>query len=139
MATQSRAKLLCINPDHVAGIWPKVRDLIRRAIERTKLSDFAMIEADVLSGKHLLWVAWNGQTVDAAATTQLIKVGDRKICVVVACGGSDMPKWLPLIDGIEAFARNEGCVEMRIGGRKGWERVLSGYRARYVTLQKELN
>jgi len=136
--TQSRVRLLCINPDHVHGVWPAVRDLIRRAIERTKLSDFATIEADVLSGKHLLWVAWNGETVEAATTTQLIKVGERKICVVVACGGSDRARWLPLLDGIEDYARKEGCAEMRIYGRKGWERALDGYRARHVVLGKDL-
>lgn len=138
MPTQSKVKLLCVNPDHVSGVWPTVRDLIRRAIERTKLSDFATVEADVLAGKHLLWIAWNGQTVEAAATTQLINIVNRKICVIVACGGSDRKRWLPLIDGIEDFAKQEGCAEMRIYGRKGWERALKGYRSRHVVLGKDL-
>ena len=39
-----------------------------------------------------------------------------------------MKLWLHLLDGIEAFARAEGCDAMRIIGRKGWARVLKDYR-----------
>jgi hypothetical protein len=62
----------------------------------------------------------------------------RKVCVIVACGGSDMPRWLHLIEKIEDFARAEGCAATRIIGRKGWARVLAQYRTTRIVLEKEL-
>ena len=123
----------------VDQVWPLARALIKSAVDRTGLSDFATIESEVMSGAQLLWLACNGASIEAAATTRLVRVSGRKICELVACGGKDRARWLPLLDGIEDYAREEGCAEMRIFGRKGWERVLSGYRAQHVILGKDLN
>lgn len=123
----------------VRDVWPLARHLIKAAIDQTGLSDFATIESEVLCGKQLLWLACASQRVNAAATTRLVRVSGRKICELVACGGKDRARWLPLLDGIEDYARKEGCAEMRIYGRKGWERVLAGYRAQHVILGKDLN
>ena len=52
----------------------------------------------LLAGRSLLWMAWNGRTVESAAATILINSETGKVCVITACGGSDMKRWLPLID-----------------------------------------
>jgi hypothetical protein len=49
-----------------------------------------------------------------------------------------MSRWLPLISGIEAYAREEGCTRVRIFGRKGWLRALEGFRQMNVIADKEL-
>ena len=77
-------------------------------------------------------------TTVAAAATVLINSESGKVCVITACGGSDMTRWLPLIDGVEAYAREEGCKCVRIYGRKGWLRVLDGYRTKHVIMDKDL-
>jgi len=118
-------------------MWPHVRDLIRAAVERTGLSSFADIEADVLTGNQLVWIAWDGKEILAAATTQLTKPLS-KVCTLTACSGYDREQWLPLFAQIEQYAANEGCTKMRIYGRKGWERVLDGYRVEHVILEKGL-
>jgi hypothetical protein len=118
-------------------MWPHVRDKIRAAIERTGLSSFADIEADVLAGLQLVWIAWDGKDILAAATTQLVKPLD-KVCVLTACSGYDRERWLPLFKKIEQYAEDEGCSSMLIYGRKGWERVLDGYRVEHVILEKRL-
>ena len=38
----------------------------------------------------------------------------------------------------EDFAKAEGCAAMRVKGRRGWARVLKGYRVKSITLEKEL-
>lgn len=129
--------LICADPVWVDGIWPFAKPLIKSAIERTGLSDFDEIERDVLAGHQLLWVALSG-AIEAAATTKLVKVGSEKICILVACGGEQRKRWLPLFDRIENYARAEGCTRVRVYGRKGWERVLTGYRAENVILEKAL-
>jgi hypothetical protein len=60
------------------------------------------------------------------------------VCVLTACGGDDMRRWLGLLGGIEDYAKAEGCSRVRIFGRKGWVRVLEHYRIRNVILEREL-
>lgn len=127
--------LICVNPKRIDEIWPHAKHLIRAAIEQTELSAFEDIESAVLDGKQLLWLAWNGKHIEAAATTQLYN----RVCILTACSGYQRERWLPLFERIEKYAGDEGCTRMRIYGRRGWERVLDGYRAEYVILEKALN
>jgi hypothetical protein len=133
-----QCELVCIPPDRVHLVWPRVAGLIEAAMRRGDLSSFAGVQAAVSGGHALLWVAWDGDEIAAAAVTELHQTEWRKVCVIVACGGSERERWLELIEPIEEFARAEGCGAMRIMGRKGWARVLPKYRIRRVVLEKEL-
>jgi hypothetical protein len=136
------AELVCVDPTRVREIWPAAAPLLRQATARTGLSAFTEIEREVLAGSALLWIAVSGEgsglTIDAAASTSLQQTDTGRVCVITACAGHEMSRWLPLIAGIENYARDEGCARVRILGRKGWLRVLDGYRAKYIILDKEL-
>jgi hypothetical protein len=134
----SSAELVCVDPARVREIWPHVSPLLKAACYRTKLNAFADIEADILSGRSLLWMAWNGRTVESAVATILVNTEIGKVCIITVCGGSDMKRWLPLIDRIETYARDEGCKRVRIYGRKGWLHVLDGYEEKHIIMDKEL-
>lgn len=123
--------LICVDPARIEEFWPHVKDRIRAAIERTGLSAFEDIESGVLDGSQLVWIAWDGEIL-AAATTHL----SRNVCVLTACAGYDRERWLPLFARIEQYAKDEGCSRIRIFGRRGWERVLDGYRVEHVVLEK---
>jgi hypothetical protein len=135
---RSSTELVCVDPRRAHEIWPHVSPLLRAACRRTGLNAFSDIEDDILAGRSLLWVAWNGRAVEAAAATVLINSEIGKVCVITACGGSGMKRWLPLIGRIENYAGNEGCVRVRIYGRKGWLRALDGYAQKHVIMDKEL-
>ena len=134
----SLAELVCVDPARVREFWPHVCPLLKAACRRTKLNAFADIEADILAGRSLLWLAWDGRTVEAAAATILINSEIGRVCIITLCGGSDMKRWLPLIEQIEAYARNEACKRVRIYGRKGWLRALDGYEEKHIIMDKEL-
>ncbi|SRR5438552_446106 len=139
---QSRVKLICIDPDRIGEIWPLAAPLLRAAIARTGLSAFADIERDILRGGALLWVATSGveaPTIEAAASTSLQLTDAGKVCVITACSGKHMMHWLPLVAGIEAYAKDEGCQRVRIFGRRGWLRVLDAYEAEQIVMDKELS
>lgn len=129
------AELVCVDPKQIREFWPHARELVKAAIDHTGLNDFDAVECDVLRGDQLLWLAWNG-SIEAAATTKLIKIGERKICILVACSGHHRERWMPLLEKIETYARAEGCEAMRLYGRKGWERVLTDYRVEHVIMEK---
>jgi hypothetical protein len=92
-----------------------------------------------LDGDALLWVVADDLKIVAAIVTQLEKTETKKVCTILACGGSNMRDWLHLIDKIENFARAEKCAAMRIFGREGWGAVLPSYMPKRVMLEKELN
>lgn len=137
------AELVCVDPKRVHEIWPNVAPLLRRAIARTGLSAFADIERDILRGHALLWLAISGEggaaAIDAVASTSLEQADAGKVCVITACAGAHMRRWLPLIAHIEAYAKAEGCRYVRIFGRTGWLRVLDEYRVTGVVLDKQLS
>lgn len=134
----STAELICVDPKRVAEFLPHVRPLLKAACYRTKLNAFEDIEADILSGKSLLWMAWNGLTVESAAATVIINSEIGKVCIITVCGGSDMKRWLPLISKIENYAKAEGCKRVRIYGRVGWARVLDGYEMTHAIMEHKL-
>lgn len=127
-------KSLCVDPARINEIWPHVRDLIKRAFIRLPLSSFEAAESDILEGRSLLWLAYEGHTIHAAALTNLYK----DYCEIGACGGDNLKEFLPLIKDLERYARNEGVPKMRITGRKGWGRLLKSYKPRAVIFEKAL-
>ena len=123
---------VCVDPQHVGVIWPRIDHFIRDAIERVGVSSFDDVVDDVVHGDALLWLAWDGEKVLGAGVTRLIG----EVCELVAYGGSGE---FHLLQTIENYARDEECIKMRILGRKGWVRVLKDYSQPYVVLEKELN
>jgi hypothetical protein len=132
------AELICIDPARVAEFWPHVRGLILGAIKRTGLSSSADVEASILSGGSLLWIAWNGARIEAAASTRIAMTDSGKVCTLVACGGGDRRRWMPMLGKLEIYAKAEGCSRVRIFGRKGWTRVLKNYAVKHVVLERLL-
>ncbi|MDB5606725.1 MAG: hypothetical protein JWP25_3625 [Bradyrhizobium sp.] len=129
--------LVCVDPANIDQVWPLARGLIKAAIEKTGLSDFAEIERDILSGDQLLWLAISDH-VEAAAATHLVKTPGKPMLVITACSGLQRERWLPLKSKIENYARAEGCRAVRLYGRKGWERALSDYRVEHVIMEKAI-
>jgi hypothetical protein len=125
----------------VREFWPHARALIKAAMGKGDISPFACVEHAVLTGDALLWLAWDADArrIAAACVTELQKVGTRKLCLIVACGGHGMHRWLPLLAQLEDYARAEGCAVTRIMGRAGWARVLTDYRRKRVILEKQLH
>jgi hypothetical protein len=103
-------------------VWPRVSRLIYAAMKRGDISSYGSVEDAVLCGDALLWIVRDGLEIPAAAVTELQQTEWRKVCVIVACGGSDMDRWIGLIAKIEEFARAENCTATRIIGREGWLR-----------------
>jgi hypothetical protein len=107
-------------------------------MEKGRLTDFAQVEHAVHGGSALLWLAWTGEKILAAAVTEISTANGEKFCTVVACGGHDRARWLHLLAELEAYGKREGCSAMRIYGRRGWLKLLPEYRTTRVLLEKNL-
>ena len=112
--------------------------MLRAAIARGRISDFAGVRRRAFEGAALLWIVWNGRRIQAAALTELQAVGGEKLCTIVACGGRQSQAWIGLIARLEGYAKAEGCRAMRFYGRSGWLRVLPDYRQIAIVAEKHL-
>jgi hypothetical protein len=130
--------LVCVDPARVHEVWPHVASLIAAAMRRSGLGEAADIARSLGEGTALLWLAWDGERIVAAAVTEIAHVGGEKLCTILACGGTGFARFGHLIGGLEQYARAEGCVRMRICGRKGWARVLPEYAIARVIIEKKL-
>jgi hypothetical protein len=130
--------LVCVDPARVHEVWPHVASLIAQAMRRGQMGEAADVERNLRSGAALLWLVWDGEAVLAATVTELAVVGGEKHCIIVACGGNGFARFGHLIGGLERYASAEGCGRMRICGRRGWARVLPGYRIERVIIEKAL-
>lgn len=129
--------IYCVPPERTVEIWPAVAPLIRSALSKT-LTDFDIVSRDILDGRMLLWLGWDGMRVYGAAVTQVTQSNGKRFCTIVACGGEELNRWRYLIGRLEQYAKDEDCRSVVIMGREGWERVYPEYRRVSVTLEKEL-
>lgn len=105
---------------------------------RGRMGRFADVEADVRGGNAYLWLAVDSDSVIAAAVTKVTQDDGGRLCTIVACAGHDWKKFGPLIAGLEAYARAEGCGRIEICGRPGWRRRLPDYRLAKIVIRKRL-
>ena len=107
-------------------------------MRKGRISELADVERGVRAGTLLLWVAADARAIWAAAVTEIHSVSGERFCTIVACGGRERARWLPLKAELETFAKAEGCAAIRIHGRRGWARELPDYRLTRILLEKEL-
>lgn len=118
--------LVCVPPWMAVDTWPMVEAMVVEAYRRGGHEMPRNITVLLDHGVVLLWLALAPDAVVlCAALTRLVD----KDCWVLAASGGRMREWLPFHQELERYARGEGCVRMRLRGRRGWLRVLSGYSA----------
>jgi hypothetical protein len=134
----AECQVICVDPSRVSEVWPHVAHFIKAAAERGDLTTYESLRASVFERGSLLWLACCGHNIEAAAITELMRSAKSKVCIVTACGGVDMKRWLPLLEKIEDFAQDEGCDCVRIFGRRGWKRLLKHYTENKIVLERRL-
>ncbi len=53
------------------------------------------LDADVLSGRILLWIACGGVAIESDAATAPIRSEIGKVCIITACGEHGIKRWSP--------------------------------------------
>ena len=129
-----------VEPQMASSIWPRVRDMIDVGYAA---GDNFMPE-DILEkvryGQILIWIAIDEDSghIHAAMTTELVPMRCGLVCWMGQCAGDRMQDWSKFHTEIEKYAKDEGCVKVVLKGRRGWRKILDGYRIRTVQLEKDL-
>lgn len=134
----SKVDAICVDPALVDQAWPVAKEMIRSAMARGGMCSFSGVEHDVLAGHSLLWLAWDGTAILAAAVTRVDSMDACRTGTIVACGGSDFRRFGHLREQLERYFDAEGCAVSRIYGRKGWLKHYPDYKIRSVMMEKML-
>jgi hypothetical protein len=109
--------------------------ILKRALPYTRgaytLED---IGKGILEGEMQLWCHKN-----SSAVTSLDVYPKALVCCIFLAAGF-LDEVMEIREGIEEWAREQGCSSVMLIGRKGWSRKLrdSGYYESAVVLHKEL-
>ena len=105
---------------------------LEEAVQMNGFLTMDLVKELVKAGHMKLWARANA----VAATAEESRVGQKILTIVLAGGNLEQLKDIEC--EIEQYAIANGFVEIYINGRKGWERVLPGYKPHMVILRKEL-
>jgi hypothetical protein len=102
---------ICYLPDaETHRLWPQIRALLEPAAG----------DVPVEYEHQCVWLAHEGGTVFAAATTILWGNGEAELRFAGGCRHKD---WVPqLSDTVSAWAKAAGARKLTMKGRKGWAR-----------------
>ena len=114
----------------------RCREWIENALDRSARSHhFHDVKAMILKGEAHLWSTGNGCCVTCFSTFPATKM-----LQLWLLGGDFEEVYAGCSDKIEQWALKNGCDQLFVNGRKGWERRLKdrGYTYAAVILTKEI-
>jgi hypothetical protein len=124
--------------EYIELVWPKIEGFLDGAARYT-YGRFTVddIKNSVLTTDQQLWVAYDDKTEEpyGAVVTQVLTYPRMKSLVMHFTGGIELPKWKDqMLDLLQRFAKDNGCVVIESYGRDGWEKVFKddGFRKRFM-------
>lgn len=128
-----------IEPAYVSVWWPEAAPLLKSLIDGSGGRHTVATIHEALERSHMqLWIVIGGDDeVHSAAITEMVsyKGGCKVLRFLLMGGEGDAVEFMPLI---EQQAKDQGCHEVEIFGRRGWERVFKDYKFQGVSLGKRL-
>ena len=117
-----------IDPVNTGVVWPHVESLLAPAIDQSGgRYTIDTTKHAISTGEMQLWVAHEDSEIYAAMTSSVVVYPAKKMLAVVHCGGRMMGLWLPTMNAVEQWSREQGCEGVEIIGRAGWAKALPGY------------
>lgn len=139
--SSSSAEWFDVESARLAEFWPQAAPFLERVLARgNMMMSLADVRALADKGFWKVWLLWDGRVRGAGVTEVLQQPDGTKVCKarMFSTDADYRDEWLPKLAVVEAAAKANGCAVMKLEGRKGWERLLPGYRLEHVVLTKEL-
>jgi len=117
-------------PGKLDLVWTRVEPILQRAVQRgrghyTTRDIFALIQ----KGEQQLWtITEDGRIIAGLVSEVRFSPAGRGTLTVYCAAGKEVRRWLPRAIGvISSYAHQRGCSELRVVGRRGWQRYLKPY------------
>jgi hypothetical protein len=119
-----------VPPEQVDLVWTRVEPVLSRAVRRGR-GHFTTrdLRRAVVRGEQQLWMVTEEGRLIAALVSEVNLSPAKRGTLTVYCGaGRNARGWVgDAVATIGAYARGRGCAELRVVGRRGWERHLAPY------------
>lgn len=130
-----------IEKDDFERYWPSISSELDRVphIWQRWYTKEALYQM-ALSGQFKVWGVGPVHQVRFVVFTQVIQyISGFKVLQGTLAFGNDVERCIPVFTAsMEKMANDLGCKEFEIIGRRGWEKLLSGFKERNVILVREL-
>lgn len=122
---------------NIPKVWLAVAPLLRQGLAEGETLE--QIKARLDSKECQLWIVYEGEKTIAACVTEIVTIGERKVCNIITIGGSRMDEWLHNLNIIEIWAKSQDVVAMRFPEiRTGWAKILKDYTVTKILMEKVL-
>lgn len=120
-------------------IWKVAEPLIKKACLSTKgRFNSNDVKKWLDEGTCQLWVVEHENEVVAVSVTEILNYPKMKVCRVNIVAGKGRNDWQHFKQGIEDWAKKEGCRRIEALARLGWSKIYKDYQQTHVFLEKEL-
>ena len=113
----------------------RCREFLEPVFEKYNTYNWEDVVENIKNGRWYLLAYPKG-----ALLVEIIKYPRKKTFYILGAGG-ELDQILNAQEDLERIARKQGCKDIEIRGRKGWEKVakkFKGYKTHYVVINKEL-
>ena len=123
------------NLQYIEDNWEAIAEILEPTTDnRCTLQN---VYDNLMNGEwSLLSINDNDKPVVLATVSYIYYPNSTSLNIILLAGGAD--NWSTLMVQLEEIARSNGCDEIEITGRKGWQRVLPDYEFSHITLRKSL-
>ncbi len=136
--TFDAANLFAVNRSQLDEVWPAVEPFLRRFEAETQTTTVDIMRSKLDEAEAQLWCYAEDGEIVGVGLTEVYEHHRGRFCRVwVICG--DLEPYLQgLAHAIEKWAESIGCTAVEINGRRGWARVLEGYKTKAWVIEKDL-
>jgi len=120
--------------------WGAVLPFVERAMEESAYDTPQSVYDAIKEERAVLWVVWKDGEIIAVCVTQLSQSAKAKTCSIWIMTGRGLRDYIHLYQGIEDYARAEGCNRMRHKSRPGYVKLMKkyGYQMTHAVIEKAL-
>ena len=132
-----------IPSERVDEVWHECKEYVQMGNNKSKeemtIDD---IYEKLLTADMQLWIVFSkDREIYSVLTTEIVTYPRKTTCRIVTLGGEGLDEWVEdLLNILEEWAKEQGCVAMETCCRKGFTKKLKkyGYEHAYTVLGKEL-
>tara|TARA_R100001460_G_scaffold94355_1_gene136424 strand:+ start:2453 stop:2881 length:429 start_codon:yes stop_codon:yes gene_type:complete len=132
-----------IKSKKIPDIWNLCKQYVEMGNNKSKEEmNIDDIYERLINAEMQLWVVFDeNDDIKSVVTTEVINYPRKRTCRIVTLGGRGLDNWVDeVLDVLEGWAIENGCVAMETACRKGFIKKLEkyGYEHAYTILGKEL-
>lgn len=128
-------QVFSLSADQIDDFWPAVEPLLQVFEKHCQEMSSAQIREAAKASRQQIFGLGDEDNVYGVAVTEIQETVRGKVCLIVVGCGMAGKGWLVLLDRIHEWAKEIGCIAVRIIGRKGWSRYDRRFRQTGVVME----